>query len=127
MVFGSKLIGASYDILKSVNTTVWGGAQEVKKVETIVKTGLSAADVVVEVSHVLEDLFRDDSMCATIDIVGSVSSSMVLMLGNIPNTKHFTIVTGSITSGCRSVRYYCKNYGIFWGCTVNLVRLSSRL
>jgi hypothetical protein len=40
------------------------------------------------------------------------------VLGNIPSTKHLTLVTGSVTVGCRSVRYYCKNYGTFWGCTV---------
>ena len=28
------------------------------------------------------------------------------------------VVTGSVTLGCRSVRYYCKQYGTFWGCTV---------
>ena len=40
------------------------------------------------------------------------------MLGNIPPTSHLTTVTGSMTVGCRLVRYYYKTYGTFWGCTV---------
>jgi hypothetical protein len=47
-----------------------------------------------------------------------VSSAVGLVLGNIATTKHLTLVTGSVTVGCRSIRYYCKNYGTFWGCTV---------
>jgi len=35
----------------------------------------------------------------------------------MPATKHLTVVPGSITVGCRSVRYYCKTYGTFWGFT----------
>lgn len=40
-----------------------------------------------------------------------------LVLGNLPATKHLTVITGSVTVGCRSVRYYCKTYGTFWSCT----------
>jgi len=66
----------------------------------------------------LEDLSCQDYVCTRLDIVDSLSTTVGLVLGNIPNTKHLTLVTGSVTLGCRSVRFYCKKYGIFWGCTV---------
>ena len=118
MVFGSKIAGATYDVLRGVNTTVWGGVEEAEKVGKIVKTGLSGADVVVGTSHALEDFGCQDYVCGSLDIIGSVSSTVGLVLGNIPATKHLTLITGSVTVGCRSVRYYCKKYGTFWGCTV---------
>jgi hypothetical protein len=35
------------------------------------------------------------------------------------STKHLTLVTGSVTVGCRSVRYYCKTTVLFLKrCTV---------
>jgi len=105
------------DIVKGVNATVWGGVEEANKVGRIVKTGLSGADVVIGTSHALEDFSCNDYVCATLDIVGSISSAVGLILGNIPLTKSLTTITGSVTVGCRSVRYYCKNYGTFWGCT----------
>ena len=117
-MFGSKIADVTYDILKGVNATVWGGVKEAGKVGKIVKTGLSGADVVVGVSHSLEDFACKDFVCLGFDVIGSVSSTVGLVLGNIPRTKHLTIITGSVTVGCRSVRYYCKNYGTFWGCTV---------
>lgn len=118
MVFGSKIAGATYEILRGVNATVWGGVEGAEKVGTIVKTGLSAADVVIGTSHTLEDLGCNDYVCASLDVIGSVSSAVGLVLGNISATKSLTTVTGSVTVGCRTVRYYCKNYGTFWGCTV---------
>ena len=118
MVFGSKIAGATYDVLRGVNATVWGGVEEAEKVGKIVKTGLSGADVVVGTSHALEDFGCQDYVCGSLDIIGSVSSTVGLVLGNIPATKHLTLITGSVTVGCRSVRYYCKKYGTFWGCTV---------
>ena len=118
MVFGSKIVGATYDILRGVNTTVWGGVEGAEKVGAIVKTGISGADVVIGTSHALEDFACNDVFCGTIDVVGSVSSAVGLVLGNIPATQHLTVITGSVTVGCRSVRYYCKKYGTFWGCTV---------
>lgn len=119
-MFGSKIAGATLDILRGVNAAVWGGAQEAEKVGKIVKTGLSGTDVVIGASHALEDFACNDYICGTIDIVGSLSSSVGLVLGNISSTKHLTLVTGSVTVACRSVRFYCKNYGTFWGCTVSL-------
>ena len=101
-----------------MNTTVWGGVAEAEKVGTIVKTGLSEVDIVIGTNYVLEDFSCNDVVCDTVDIIGSVSSAAGLVLGNIPATKNLTIITGSVTVGCRSVRYYCKNYGTFWGCTV---------
>ena len=106
------------DILKGANSTVWGGAEGVAKASKIVKTGLSGADVVIGVSHTLEDVSCSDYVCAGISAAASVSSTLGLILGNIDSTKSLTVVTGSITVGCRTVRYYCKNYGTFWGCTV---------
>lgn len=117
-MFGTKMIGVSYDMLRGINATVWGGVENAEKVGKIVKTGLSTADVVIGTSHALEDFTCNDVVCGTLDVVGSVSSAVGLILGNIPATKHLTFVTGSVTVGCRSIRYYCKNYGTFWGCTV---------
>ena len=53
----------------------------------------------------------------TLHVIASLSSSNDLVLGNIPKTKHLTVVTGSTTLGCRSVRYDCKESDIYWGCT----------
>lgn len=108
----------SYDILRGINTTIWGGVEGAEKTSKIVKTGLSGADIVIGTSHTLEDVACNDYVCATFDIVGSVSSTVGLVLGNIPSTKHLTRITGSITVGCRAVRYYCKKYGTYWGCTI---------
>ena len=88
MVFGSKIVGATYDILRGVNATVWGGVEGADKVGKIVKTGISGADVVIGASHALEDFSCNDVVCGTIDVVGSVSSAVGLVLGNIPATKH---------------------------------------
>jgi hypothetical protein len=118
MVLGSKIAGVTYDILRGVNATVWGGVEEAEKVGKIVKTGLSGTDVVIGTSFALEDFGCQDYVCGSLDVIGSISSAVGLVLGNISSTKHLTLVTGSITVGCRSIRYYCKNYGTFWGCTV---------
>lgn len=118
MVLGSKIVGVTFDILRGINATVWGGVSEAEKVGKIVKTGVSGADIVIGTSHALEDFGCNDMVCGTLDVVASVSSAVGLVVGNIPSTKHLTFVTGSVTVGCRSVRYYCKNYGTFWGCTV---------
>lgn len=118
MVFGSKIFVVSYDILRGINNTVWGGPEGVEKVTGIVKTGLSGADAVIGVSHALEDFGCNDVVCGSLDVIGSVSSTVGIVLGNIPATKRLTFITGSITMGCRTIRYYCKNYGTFWGCTV---------
>ena len=115
---GAKIVDATYDILRGVNATVWGGVEGAEKVGKIVTTGISGADVVIGTSHALEDFGCNDVVCGTIDVVGSVSSAVGLVLGNIPATKHLTFITGFVTVGCRSVRYYCKKYGTFWGCTV---------
>ena len=37
MVFGSKIASATYDILRGVNATVWGGVEGAEKVEKIVR------------------------------------------------------------------------------------------
>jgi hypothetical protein len=118
MVFKSKILDVSYDILRGINATVWGGAEKAEKVGKIVTTGLTLADTTIGVSDALEDFSCNDVVCGSLDVIGSVSSVVGLVVGNIPSTKHLTVITGSVTVGCRSVRYYCKRYGTFWGCTV---------
>ena len=117
-MFGSKIASVTYDIARGVNATVWGGVEGAEKVGKIVKTGLSGADVIIGTSHTIEDVSCNDYVCASLDIIGSVSSAVGIVLGNIPATKHLTVITGSVTVSCRSVRYYCKRYGTVWGCTV---------
>ena len=41
MRFKSKILDVTYDILRGVNTTLWGGVEEAEKVGKIVKIGLS--------------------------------------------------------------------------------------
>ena len=118
MVLGSKIVSVTYDILHGVNANIWGEVKGAEKTGKIVKTGLSGADVVIGTSHALEDFSCNDQICGTIDVIGSVSRAVGLVLGNIHTTKHLTVVTGSLTVSCRSVRYYCKNYGTFWACTI---------
>ena len=113
-----KLFQTSYDIARGINATVWGGVEGAEKTSKIIKTGLSGTDVIIGTSHAFEDAACGDYVCTTIDVIGSVSSAAGLVLGNIPTTKHLTLVTGSVTVCCRTVRWYCKNYGTFWGCTV---------
>jgi len=109
---------AVVDILRGVNANVLGGVEGAQKASTIVKGGLSVADSAIGVSHAIEDFQCQDYVCFTLDLVGSVSSALGLVLGNIPATKSVTTITGIVTVGCRSVRYYCKEYGTVWGCTV---------
>jgi hypothetical protein len=116
MVFGSKIITVSYDILRGVNATVWGGIEEAEKVGKIVKSGLSLADIGIGSRHAAEDFACQDYVCGSLDVIGTVSSAVGLILGNIPSTKHLTLITGSVTVGCRTIRFYCKQYGTFWGC-----------
>jgi hypothetical protein len=115
-----KYLKASYAIFRKVNASIWGGVEAGEKAGKIVKTGLSGADIVIGTSHALEDLQCNDYVCASIDVIGSVSSAVGLVLGNIPATKSLTTITGSVTVGCRAIRFYCKSYGAFWGCTVFL-------
>ena len=109
------------DILRGINQTVWGGAEGTQKVATIVKTGASGTDAIVGVSHAMEDYACQDYICFTLDVIGSTASTAGIVLGNIPATKKFTAVTGSVTCVCRGVRYICKQYGLSWGCHVATV------
>ena len=113
-----KIIKVSYDILRGVNAKIWGGVEGAEKVAKIVKTGVTGADVVIGTSHAIEDVTCQDYVCATLDIIGCVSSTVGLVVGNLLATKGLTTITGSITVGCRTVRYYCKNHGTVWGCTI---------
>lgn len=111
-----KIFKVSYDILRGVNATVWGGIEGAEKTGRIVKGGLSLSDTIIGTSHALEDAACGDVVCATFDLIGSVSSAVGLVLGNLPATKKYTTITGSVTVCCRTVRWYCKHYGAFWGC-----------
>ena len=86
----------------------------------IVKTSLSGADIVIGTSDALTDFDCNNYVCQSLDVIGSVSSAVGLVLENIPATKPLTSITSSVTVGWRAVRlrYYCKNYGIFWDCTI---------
>ena len=118
MVLGSKLMKVTYDTMRALNSTIWGEVSEAEKVGQIVKTELPGADVIVGTSHIIYDLACNGCVYCSLDIIGSISSAVGLVIGNIPSTKPLTVITGSVTVGCRAVRYYCKNYGTFWGCTV---------
>jgi hypothetical protein len=96
--------------------TVWGGIEGAEKTGRIVKGGLSLSDTIIGTSHALEDAACGDVVYATFDLIGSVSSAVGLVLGNLPATKKYTTITGSVTVCCRTVRWYCKHYGAFWGC-----------
>ena len=109
------------DILRGINATIWGGIEGSEKVGTAVKTGISGADVIIGTSHALEDFACNDPVCGTIDVIGSLSSSLGLILARIPVTKKYTTYTTSVSICCRTVRFYCKNYGTYWGCTVAAV------
>ena len=113
-----KIISGTYDIIRDLNAAICGGVEFSREVGTIVKTDLSGTDTVIGVSHALEDFSCNDHICGNLDVVRCVSSAVGMVLSNTLVTKHFTVVTGSVTFGCRTVRYYCKHYGILWGCTV---------
>lgn len=129
-MFGSKKVGETFqltnDILRGINATVWGGVDGAEKVGTAVKTGISGADVIIGTSHALEDFSCKDPICGTIDVIGSLSSSLGLILARIPVTKKYTTYTTSVTICCRTVRFYCKNYGTYWGCTVAAVSAAKK-
>lgn len=116
-----QTIKLTNDILRGINATIWGGVEGAEKVGTAVKTGISGADVIIGTSHALEDFGCNDPVCGTIDIIGSLSSSLGLILARIPVTKKYTTYTTSVSICCRTVRFYCKNYGTYWGCTVAAV------
>ena len=116
-----QTIKLTNDILRGINATVCGGVEGAEKVGTAFKTGISGADVIIGTSHALEDFACNDPVCETIDVIGSLSSSLGLILARIPMTKKYTTYTTSVSICCRTVRFYCKNYGTYWGCTVAAV------
>ena len=125
MVLGSEIGKVTLDCLRGLNNTIWGGKEGIDKASAIVKTGLSGADAIIGVSHTLEDLECGDIVCASVDAIASISSVLGMVLGNIEKTKKLTRITGSITVCCRSVRYYCKNYGTYWGCMASVTQKSA--
>lgn len=97
-MFGIKTAKATLDILKDILKGV-------------------KATVLVQVSllltfWLLKDFTCKDYICGTLDIIGSVSSLVGIILVNLPATKPLTYYT----FGCRLVRYRCKYLGGFWGC-----------
>jgi hypothetical protein len=78
-MFGAKMARLSYEILRGLNTTVWGGVKEAEKVGVIVKSGLSGADLIVGTRNALEDLSCNDVVCASFDILGTVSTAVGLV------------------------------------------------
>lgn len=76
-------------------------------------------DTIVEIRHALENITCVDRVCATIDLLGSVSSALCIVIENISATKHFTVITNSVTVCYRLVRYYLNNYGKIWGCAIS--------
>ena len=113
MVFELKILTASYVILRGLNTTVWGGVEGAKKTKKIIKTNISSADFVIGTSHALEDFACNNIVCASIDVMGIVSTAVGLVLRNIFFIKHLTVITGSVT-----VKYFCKKYNTFRRCTI---------
>lgn len=97
-MFGIKTAKATLDILKGVNATV------------LVQVSLLLTFLL------LKDFTCKDYICGTLDIIGSVSSLVGIILVNLPATKPLTYYTSSLTFGCRLVRYRCKYLGGFWGC-----------
>lgn len=113
-----EIVVLTYDMFRDLNQTFWGSKEKAEAGVKSIQNGITGADVIIGTSHALEDFACNDPFCGTLDVVGSVSSALGLVLGNIPSTQHLSRITCSVTIGCRSVRYYCKNYGTFWGCTV---------
>ena len=66
MVLGSKILGATYDILHGINATVWGDVAEADKVGKIGQTGISGADWVIGTSHAFEDFQCNDYVCGSL-------------------------------------------------------------
>lgn len=55
-MFGSKSLRLLYDIGRGINATIWEGLEGTKKVSTIVKSGLTSADIVIGGSHYMKDV-----------------------------------------------------------------------
>jgi hypothetical protein len=111
----NEILVLTRDIVKGLNATIWGGIENAEKVGKIVTTGLTGADIVVGTSHTLKDLAWKDYFCTTMDIIATISTAVGAYLGNHPdpNTKKLTV-------GARTIRWYCRKYGTFWGCTAAL-------
>jgi hypothetical protein len=107
-MLGSEIRRTTLDLVKGLNTKVWDGVEGAEKVRKIVKTGIYGTNFVIGTNHALEDFGWNNYVCGSLDVLGSVSSAVGLILGIIPSTKSLTFITGSVTVGYRSVRYYCK-------------------
>ena len=70
----------------------------------MVKIGISGAEVVIGTSHAHEDFGCNNVVCGNLNVIRNVSSAVGLVLTNILANKHLTVITGSVTMGCCSVR-----------------------
>ena len=111
MIFSLKIAKTTYDIMRDLNATVWGGSESAEKVRIIVKTGMSIKSVLIGTSYALEDFTYPDIVCGSLDSVKNVSSAFSMVISNITTMKHLVLVTGLVTFSWRLVRYYCKQYG----------------
>jgi len=87
----------------------------------VLKTCIYGTDVIIGKSHALEDIACNGPVCATMDVIESLSNILVFILACIHATKKYTTYTTSVLICCRSVRFYCKHYGTYWRCTVAAV------
>ena len=86
-MFDRKITKTTYDILRGANATIWGGGESAEKVEKITKTRLSAVDALIGLDLALKDCTRGDYFCATIHLIGALSTATGMVFGNIPATK----------------------------------------
>jgi hypothetical protein len=75
-----EIIVLTYDIFRSVNQTFWGNKEKAEQGARSIKNGLTGADVIIGTSYAFEDFTYNDNICGTLDVVGSVSSAVGLVL-----------------------------------------------
>lgn len=51
----------------------------------------------------MEDFACNDFVCASLDVIGSLSTAVGMVVGNIPQTKSLTYITGSVTVCCLGI------------------------
>lgn len=71
--------------------------KEAEKVRKIAKTRLFGVDGVIGTSHSIKDFGCQNYICTSLDIIVNVPSAVGLVLGNIPSTKQFMVLTGAVT------------------------------
>lgn len=74
MLFSSKDV--AFDVIKGVNTTGWGGVQEVGKVGKIVKRSLFETGTIISAIRAFKDFGCQDYVCGNLDIIARVWSTV---------------------------------------------------